>query len=117
MHVSDALLKRRSVRAYLDKPVDQELIQKIFLQAQDSPSNCNTQPWHVAVVSGEVRDKVEEAMVAEIMSGKAPSPYFQPGDQGLKDQYRKRQIDCAISLYDAVDIKYEEKDKRQKIEL
>ena len=117
MHVSDAILKRRSVRAYQDKPIDQALIQKIFTQAQESPSNCNTQPWHVVVVSGEARDKVEKAMVTEIMSGKAPSPHFQPGDQGLKDAYRKRQIACAISLYDAVGVKYEEKDKRQELML
>ncbi|MCH2191327.1 MAG: nitroreductase [Gammaproteobacteria bacterium] len=117
MHVSDAIIKRRSVRAYQNKQVPNELIKKIFLQAQDSPSNCNTQPWHVVVVSGDVRDKIEKAMVSEIMSGKAPTPFFQPGDQGLKDQYRKRQIDCAISLYDSVDIKYEEKEKRQQLML
>ncbi len=117
MKVSDAIKKRRSVRAYKDQAVAPELIEKIFRQAQDSPSNCNTQPWHVVVVSGESRDKIEQAMVAEIMSGKAPTPHFKPGDQDLKDQYRKRQIDCAISLYDSVDIKYEEKEKRQQLML
>lgn len=117
MNVSDALKKRRSTREYLDKPVDQELIKQIFHQAQDSPSNCNTQPWHVVVVSGQARDNIEKAMVADIMAGKEPTPHFVPGDQGLKDQYRKRQIACAISLYDAMDIKYEEKDKRQQLML
>ncbi len=117
MNVSEAIKQRRSVRAYLDKPVDPDLIKTIFLQAQDSASNCNTQPWHVVVVSGAVRDKIEQAMVSDIMSGKEPTPYFTPGDQGLKDEYRKRQIACAISLYDAMDIKYEEKDKRQQLML
>ncbi len=117
MNVSDAIKKRRSVRAYKDQQVDAALIEKIFLQAQDSPSNCNTQPWHVVVVSGEARDKVEKAMVSEIMSGKQPTPHFRPGDQELKDQYRKRQIDCAISLYDSVNVKYEEKEKRQELML
>jgi nitroreductase len=117
MTLSDAIKLRRSVRGYLDKPVDPELIKSIFLQAQDSPSNCNTQPWHVVVVSGRSRDKIEEAMIGEIMSGKAPSPHFTPGDQNLKDQYRKRQVACAISLYDAMNIKYEEKDKRQQLML
>lgn len=115
MNVSEAIKQRRSVRAYLDKPVDPKLIKKIFLQAQDAPSNCNTQPWHVVVVSGDARDKLEKAMIGQIMSGQAPTPHFTPGDQGLKDQYRKRQIDCAISLYDAMDIKYEEKEKRQQL--
>lgn len=47
------------------------------------------------------------------MSGKTPTPHFKPDDQGLKDDYRKRQIAYAISLYDAMNIRYEEKDKRQ----
>jgi len=117
MKVSEAIKKRRSTREYLDKTVDQDLIEKIFIQAQDSPSNCNTQPWHVAVVSGQARDNIEKSMVADIMAGKTPTPYFTPGDQGLKDQYRKRQIACAISLYDSLNIKYEEKDKRQQLML
>ena len=115
MNVNEAIKQRRSVRAYLDKPVDSDLIKKIFLQAQDSPSNCNTQPWHVVVVSGDARNKLEKAMIGEIMSGKAPTPHFTPGDQNLKDEYRKRQIACAISLYEAMDIKYEEKDKRKQL--
>ena len=117
MKVSEALKARRSTRAYLDKPVDQALIEKIFLQAQDSPSNCNTQPWHVRVVSGEARKKIEERMVADAMAGKAPGNVFPAGDSGLVDEFRKRQIACAISLYDAMDIKYEEKDKRQALML
>ncbi|MFT5573265.1 MAG: nitroreductase [Cryomorphaceae bacterium] len=114
MNVIDAIKLRRSIRGYSDKLVAAELIKKIFLQAQHSPSNCNTQPWHV-VVSGQSRDKIEKAMMSEIMSGKAPSPHFMPDDKNLKDQYRKRQVACAISLYDTMDIKYEEKDKRQQL--
>ncbi len=117
MIVSEAIKQRRSVRAYKKQAVDAGLIEKIFLQAQDSPSNCNTQPWHVVVVSGEARNNIEKSMVSDIMSGKTPTPHFTPGDQGLKDEYRKRQIACAISLYDSVDVKYEEKEKRQELML
>lgn len=115
MKVNEAILKRRSVRAYTDQTVEQSLIKKIFTEAQQSPSNCNTQPWHVVVVSGDARDKIEKAMMTEILSGKAPSPYFTPGDSELKDQYRKRQIDCAIALYDSMDIKKEDKKERQEL--
>ncbi|RBP49375.1 nitroreductase [Arenicella xantha] len=117
MNLNEAIIKRRSVRAYQDKPVAPELIQKIFHEAQESPSNCNTQPWHVVVASGNARDEIEKSMVSDIMAGKTPTPHFTPGDQNLKDEYRKRQIACAISLYDAMDIKYEEKDKRQQLML
>lgn len=117
MKVSEAVKVRRSIRAYLDKPIDHALIEKIFTQAQDSPSNCNTQPWHVRVVSGEARKNIEQQMVADAMAGKEPANVFPAGDSGLVDEYRKRQVACAISLYDAMDIKYEEKDKRQALML
>lgn len=115
MQVSDAISKRRAIRAYSDKPVPQELIDRIFQQAQAAPSNCNIQPWHVAVFSGDARNQLEKGLLTEVTSGAAPAPYFQPGDHGLKDQYKQRQRDCASSLYDAVDVKYEEKDKRQEL--
>ncbi len=115
MNVSDAIKQRRSVRAYKDKAVAPELLEKIFLQAQDSPSNCNTQPWHVVVVSGDARDKIEQAMISEIMSGKAPTPHFTPGDHKLQDEYRTRQVACAVSLYGAMGIQKEDKQKRQEL--
>ena len=115
MNVSDAIKQRRSVRAYQDKPVAPELLEKIFLQAQDSASNCNTQPWHVVVVSGDSRDKIEKAMMTEIMGGVAPTPHFTPGDHGLNNEYRTRQVACAVSLYGAMDIKKEDKQKRQEL--
>ena len=117
MNVSDAIKQRRSVRAYSDKPVAPELLQKIFLQAQDSPSNCNTQPWHVVVVSGEVRNSIEQSMVNEILSGKTATPHFVPGDQNLKNDYRSRQIACAVSLYGAMGIGKEDKKERQELML
>lgn len=117
MNVSDAIKQRRSVRAYSDKPVAPELLQKIFLQAQDSPSNCNTQPWHVVVVSGEVRNSIEQSMVNDILSGKAATPHFVPGDQNLKNDYRSRQIACAVSLYGAMGIGKEDKKERQELML
>ena len=117
MSVSKIIKQRKSVRAYLDQQVAPQLIEKIFIDAQHSPSNCNTQPWHVTVVSGQARDSLEKAMVGQIMNGDAPTPHFKPGDQGLKDEYRKRQIACAISLYDSMDIEYEEKEKRQQLML
>ena len=117
MNVSQAIIERRSTRAFLDQPVPAELLEEIFNKAQQAPSNCNTQPWHVTVVSGATRDKLVERMVAEIMSGKQPNSAFRPGDKDLKDQFRKRQIDCAVALYNAMDVEYKDKAGRQALML
>lgn len=115
MNLTDAITQRRSVRSYKKEPVTAELIRSIFAQAQQSPSNCNTQPWHVVVVSGDVRDAVAKKMTADLMSGAKPANAFKAGDADLKDAYRKRQIACAIALYDSVGVKFEEKDKRMEL--
>ena len=53
MNVTEAVKSRRSVRQFLDKPVDQKTLQKILETAARSPSGGNTQPWNAVVVSGD----------------------------------------------------------------
>lgn len=43
---------RRSYRGFLPKPVPDEIIHEVLKDAQCAPSNCNTQPWSVHIVSG-----------------------------------------------------------------
>ena len=44
-------LKRRSIRKYLDKPVEDEKIQTILQAALASPSSKHSNPWEFVVVS------------------------------------------------------------------
>ncbi len=48
----DVVRARHSVRKFLPTPVPDETIRAVLEDAQLSPSNCNTQPWEVHVVSG-----------------------------------------------------------------
>ena len=54
--LADAMIQRRSVRGFTDKPVPKAVMDEVFSLAQHSPSNCNIQPWKVWVASGAVRD-------------------------------------------------------------
>ena len=53
MDVITALQSRKSVRAFLPKTVERETIHAILDAARHAPSGANTQPWKVAVISGE----------------------------------------------------------------
>lgn len=46
----DLLMKRRSIRKYTEKPVDDEMIQRIIEAALLAPSSKKTQPWEFIVV-------------------------------------------------------------------
>lgn len=99
----DAILGRRSVRGYLSTRVPQETLDAIFALAQHAPSNCNIQPWKVFVASGEVKDKLRAAMVERVTGG-VPfnSDYEYP--ETFAGDYRRRQVDCAMALYDQMGI-------------
>jgi iodotyrosine deiodinase len=47
----DLMKRRRSVRAFSDRPVDRAIIEKCLLTAGRAPSGANQQPWKFVVVS------------------------------------------------------------------
>ena len=51
MEISEAVNKRASIRAFLDTPVDNELIKDLLSQAARSPSGGNLQPWRIVVIN------------------------------------------------------------------
>lgn len=53
MDVFDAIEKRRSIRKYKDKPVPEEMINKLLESARLAPSTSNTQTWRFKLVSDD----------------------------------------------------------------
>jgi nitroreductase len=53
MELLEGITQRRSCRAFKPDPIPRDVIEKILEVASRSPSATNTQPWEVAVVSGE----------------------------------------------------------------
>lgn len=112
MSVENALKKRVSVRAFLDKPIRQEILSTIFERAQLAPSNCNVQPWQTCVVSGTKKERLKAKLLQTINSGARPNPDFNwlPKYEGI---HKDRQFGSAKALYNAMDIGREDKKARQ----
>lgn len=111
MTIATLLDSRYSARGFKPDPVPQDLLNTIFEQSLKAASNCNTQPWQVMVVSGEMKDKVSNAMLAEVMSGKSPSPEF-AWNVKYQDEHKDRQWGSAMALYGAMGIAREDKPAR-----
>lgn len=62
--VDAAITSRRSVRAFLDRPVDKGEIARILDVAARAPSGTNTQPWKVHVLLGDARRRLSDAIQA-----------------------------------------------------
>lgn len=61
--VDDAIVSRRSVRAFLPTPVPRETVEEILAVASRAPSGTNMQPWKVRVVTGEAKERLSAAVV------------------------------------------------------
>ena len=104
--------ERYSVRKYLEKPVPQDVIRGIIDTARLAPSNGNSQPWHIAVVSGKARVRVEAEIFKMIEAGVEPHPVYPPGGMGLKGVHKDRQRDCGFRYYGHMNVAREDMDAR-----
>ncbi|BAP13304.1 oxidoreductase [Alcanivorax sp. 97CO-5] len=114
--LADAMIQRRSVRGFTDKPVPKAVMDEVFSLAQHSPSNCNIQPWKVWVASGAVRDALRERMIEKVTNGVPFAPDYD-GPPRFEGVYRERQVDCAMALYGSMGIAREDRPGRQRAEL
>ncbi|MCH1554283.1 MAG: nitroreductase [Luminiphilus sp.] len=103
--------ERRSIRAFTSEEVSRETIEDVFGAALRAPSNCNTQPWFVHVVTGAKLERLREMLPQAFMAGDV-APDF-PYDGVYEGVYKDRQYGAARALYDALGIPREEKAKRQ----
>ncbi len=62
--VDEAITSRRSIRAFLPKPVPRETVEAILQVAARAPSGTNTQPWKVYVLTGEAKTALSRAVRA-----------------------------------------------------
>jgi len=72
MDVRDALRARRTVRAFLDRPVRRETLDAILADALRTPSWANTQPWEVFVAGGEAFERIRRISLERTLA-KIPS--------------------------------------------
>ena len=113
MNVTEALAKRKSTRAYLDKPVEMEKIKRILDAARHAPSGANTQPWQVAVVTGTKKHQLEQRILEAHHNGIPPKMDYQYYPQEWPAQYKARRNATAVQLYTALGIGREDKQRRQ----
>ena len=65
----DLVKKRQSVRAYSQKPVEREKIERCIEAAHLAPSACNAQPWKFIVVDdAELKNKIADETTTKMIS-------------------------------------------------
>lgn len=113
MGLIDSIYARHSVRGYLEKEVPQDVMNRIFEIAQQAPSNCNVQPWKVYVASGDLKERLRRQMVEATAGDVTPNPDY-PYRGDFEDEYRTRQVECAVALYSKMGIGRGDKEGRMR---
>ena len=106
--VIDTIRTRRSVRRFLPREIPPEILHAIFSLAQCAPSNCNTQPWLVHVVSGAACNGLRQRLSQAALDPAAHAPDF-PYDGCYEGAFRARQHDAAAQLHGAMGIARDDK--------
>ncbi len=110
MNVSEAVAYRRSVRGFLDKPVDIEQVKDIITRSARAATGGNVQPWHIDLVHGDAMLRLKEIMRGKMAEG--PPSETQEYDiypKDLKPPYTDRRFEVGQMLYEAIGIPREDK--------
>ncbi|MFC1820041.1 nitroreductase [Thermodesulfobacteriota bacterium] len=63
MDLNEAIMERKSIRAFKPDPVPQDTLKQIIEQALRAPSWANTQPWEFAVVTGKQLEEIQKGLL------------------------------------------------------
>jgi nitroreductase len=112
MNIIKALEQRKSTRAFLSTEVEPEKINTILDAARHAPSGTNTQPWQVAVVTGEAKIKLQSKLEEAFRAGdKGKADYTYYPDE-WQQPYASRRKECGLLMYKTLGIRREDKERQ-----
>jgi len=86
MNVTEAVTTRRSIRTFLDKPVDLATLTRVMDKARWAASGCNYQPWEASIVTGQPLKDLQAKLTASAPQA-AEYDWTAPGTE---DAYKQR---------------------------
>lgn len=111
MDLHEAILTRRSIRAFRPDPVPAKVLEEILELARWTPSFANTQCWDFTVVGGpvlaELRRRLREAAVAD-PAGRPEIPW-----PDLPPKYHARRRELGLAVVKALGVPDEDQAARE----
>jgi nitroreductase len=115
MNVRDAILTRKSIRAFKPDPVPEETVRDILAVASRAATGGNLQPWRVHVLMGQSKEEflaLIRARRTEHPMGEPPEYHIYPPN--LTEPYRTRRFRVGEMMYATMGIPREDKAARLK---
>ena len=111
MDVTEAVDSRKSIRAFLDKAVDDSLIKELLEKASRAASGGNLQPWKIYVINGKTMNSFHKFQ-SEWTEPETPAYAIYP--ENLKEPYKTSRYEVADDMYSLLGIEREDKEARFK---
>lgn len=109
MNITDAVQKRKSIRAFSSKLISNSLIAELLQKASRAPSGGNLQPWKIYIINDESMKK----FLAFQENWSAPEiPQYNIYPKNLKEPYRSSRYQLGEQMYNLLGIPREDKDSR-----
>ena len=110
MQVTEAVATRRSVRQFIDRPVDLAVLERVLDKARNAPSGGNVQPWNAIVLTGEPLAQLTEAILAKAASEPMGSGFeYDIYPTGLEGRYEAQRRAVGHAMFEAVGLGREDK--------
>ena len=110
MELIQTIMERHSIRKFLDKPVDKDILRRVLELGTHAASANNIQPWEIYVVTGERLEKLRETNVEDFRNDSAKDYCSTiPGDT----QYKERARMIGKELFAKLDIPRDRYDLRK----
>ncbi|KQS49469.1 MULTISPECIES: nitroreductase [unclassified Sphingomonas] len=113
MDVTEAIAARRSVRGFLDTPVDPTLLRDLAIKASRAATGGNLQPWHIAIVQGDSMARLKATMADKLAAGETETPAYDVYPKDLTAPYRDRRYAVGEAMYAHLGISRDDKSARR----
>ncbi|OYY71172.1 nitroreductase [Sphingomonas sp. 28-63-12] len=114
MNVTQAVAARRSVRGFLDTPVEPVLLERLAHQAARAPSGGNLQPWHIDILTGESLAQLKAIIAEKQAAGMMEAAAYDIYPRELTTPYKDRRFQVGMALYAAMGIERSDADARNR---
>jgi nitroreductase len=111
MDLTEAILSRKSIRAFKPDPIPRKVLEEILESAIRAPSWGNTQPWEFFIVDGGKLQELKEAFTNLAME--APRPDL-PFVTEFPEPYATRRRNLGRKVLDVQGIDRKDKEKRRR---
>ncbi len=115
MNVSEAVERRMSVRAFLDREVPMDTLLEVLKAASRAPSGGNLQPWRISVLAPTKLIEFNDLMEKRLSGQAHPDgdqPEYEVYPPKLHEPYRTVRFEVGEEMYDLLGIGRDEKPKR-----